>query len=340
MTISADSSTRSAADTLAWSRTVIEPALRSAVDQLDSRLRHIAGYHLGWWDENGVPVRSSAGKAIRPTLVLLSARAAGGNATDAVPAAVAVELAHNYSVIHDDVIDGDETRRHRRTVWRVFGVGKAILAGDARIALALEALAEGGHQAAASARTLNQAVQELLAGQSNDLAFEHRNDVTLQECERMASRKTGALFGCACALGAMAGDGDRGQVEHLRAFGRHFGIAFHLVDDLLGIWGDPAVTGKPVFSDLASRKKTLPIIAAQTSGTPAGVELAARYRDERADLTALADLVERAGGREWAQSQADVQLDLALHQLRLAAPRPEPATELTAIARLATRRER
>jgi geranylgeranyl diphosphate synthase, type I len=105
---------RSAREVLAWSRGLVEPALRTAVDALPSPMLHIAGYHLGWWDEQGNPVRVSGGKAIRPALALLCAQAVGGTATRAVPAAVAVELVHNHSLLHDDVMDGDLIRRHRR----------------------------------------------------------------------------------------------------------------------------------------------------------------------------------------------------------------------------------
>lgn len=112
---------RSASEVLAWSRSLVEPALRSAVGTLPSSMLRITGYHLGWWDEHGRPVQGSGGKAIRSAIVLCSAQAVGGTATAAVPAAVSVELVHNHSLLHDDVMDGDLTRRHRRTAWSVFG---------------------------------------------------------------------------------------------------------------------------------------------------------------------------------------------------------------------------
>src|SRR5262249_38599046 len=157
-------------------------------------------------------------------------------------------LVHNFSLLHDDVMDGDLTRRHRPTAWSVFGVNAAILAGDALLALGLDVLAASGHgQAQRAIRMLNTAVLDLLDGQRADLAFEQRSDVELPECVRMAESKTGALLGCACALGAMFGGGHPEQVEHLYGFGERMGLAFQFVDDLLGIWGDPAVTGKPVY---------------------------------------------------------------------------------------------
>jgi geranylgeranyl diphosphate synthase, type I len=335
---------RSAREVLAWSREMVEAALRPAADTLPASMRHIAGYHFGWWDEHGHPVAAGGGKAIRPALVLLSAEAVGGSADAALPPAVAVELAHDFSLIHDDVMDGDRIRRHRPTAWAVFGVSPAILAGDALLTLAFEVLAAGEHPIAAEAtRAFGASIQELLEGQSADVAFEGRRDVVLAECLAMAMGKTGALLGCACGLGALFGGGGPEQVEHLRAFGKDLGLAFQLVDDLLGIWGDPVVTGKPVYSDLRSRKKSLPVVAALTSGTPAGRELAGLYHREQplsdADLVQAAELVEAAGGRSWSQAQADELLARALQRLRLAGPASRSIVELGALARLATRRD-
>ncbi|MFC4531206.1 polyprenyl synthetase family protein [Sphaerisporangium dianthi] len=266
-------------EVLAWSRELTGPPLRAAVETLPASMRRIAAYHFGWQDESGRPASGNAGKAVRPALVLLAAEAAGGSAAAAVPAAVAVELVHNFSLLHDDVMDGDATRRHRPTAWSVFGVSGAILAGDALLTLAFEVLRSGGHPAAdEAARVLGAAVLDLVEGQSADTSFETRDEVGLAECVSMAEGKTAALLAASCALGALSGDGGPEVIESLRAFGSRLGLAFQMVDDLLGIWGDPAVTGKPVFSDLRSRKKSLPVVAALTSGTPAGTELAAFYR--------------------------------------------------------------
>jgi geranylgeranyl diphosphate synthase, type I len=334
---------RSAREVLAWSRGLVEPVLRSAVDTLPSSLLQIAGYHLGWWDEHGHPVRVSGGKAIRPALTLLCAQAVGGRAA-AVPAAVAVELVHNYSLLHDDVMDGDLTRRHRRTAWTVFGVNPAILAGDALLILAFDVLVGGEHPATADAvRMVTAAVQELLDGQHADLSFEQRAEVELADCARMAEGKTAALIGYACALGALFGGGTPEQVTSLRDFGMHLGLAFQHVDDLLGIWGDPTVTGKPVHSDLCSRKKSFPVLAALASQTAAGHELATLYhRDEplsATDAAHAAELIDIAGGRDWSQKQADELLAQAMRQLHCASPAPRAAAELGALARLATHRD-
>lgn len=337
-------SARTAAELLAWSRGLVDPALQRAVDTLPDTMRMIVGHHFGWSDEHGEPVRASGGKAVRPALALLAAEAVGGDPDAATPAALAVELVHSFSLLHDDVMDGDLTRRHRPTSWSVFGVNAAILAGDALLTLAFDVLTAGGHRAAPDAmRRLSAAVQELVEGQSADVSFERRAAVELPECLRMAERKTGALLGCACGIGALLGGGSAAQVERLQAFGERLGLAFQVVDDLLGIWGDPAVTGKPVHSDLRRRKKSLPVVVALTSGTPAGRDLADFYgREGRlsdAELVRAAELIERAGGRTWCRTKADEFLAGALHELWSAAPRKRAAAELAAVARMVTRRD-
>lgn len=335
---------RSAREVLAWSRATVEPALRAAVQTLPSSMRRIAGYHFGWWDEHGEPEQTDGGKAIRSALVLLSAEAVGGTPGAAVPAAVAVELVHNFSLMHDDVMDRDLTRRHRPTAWNVFGVNAAILAGDALLALALDVLAASRHRAGTDGiRMLSAAVQDLLDGQLTDLDLERRAEADLAECLTMAEHKTGALIACSCTVGAAFGGGSPEQVRCLQGFGRYLGLAFQHVDDLLGIWGDPAVTGKPVFSDLRSRKKSLPVMAALTSDTPAGRELAALYHRNEAlsdtELARVAELIDAAGGRAWSHTQADDLLAQAMRELGSACPAARPAREIGALARLATRRD-
>ncbi|MFI9387059.1 family 2 encapsulin nanocompartment cargo protein polyprenyl transferase [Kutzneria sp. NPDC052558] len=300
-------------DLLTWSRNTVDPHLRAAVDHLPEPLRHICGYHFGWRDASGKAVQGKPGKALRPALTLLTARAVGGDAADAIPAAVAVELAHNFSLLHDDVMDRDRTRRHQPTAWTVFGTSEAILAGDALLAQASHTLAPAGGTAV---QWLNDAVIELCQGQAQDLAFERRTDVVLDECVMMAQRKTSALLEVSCALGALAGGADEATVHLMRAFGRHLGLAFQLVDDLLGIWGSPSQTGKPAHSDLANRKKSLPVVAALTSKTPHGHALGQLYLTPAPpntdDLGYLADLVEKAGGREWASTRATDEIEKAM----------------------------
>jgi geranylgeranyl diphosphate synthase, type I len=332
---------RSAPAALRSCRMLVEPALRAAVDSLPAPVRHIVGYHRCWWNEDGVPTDLGGGKAIRPALALLSAEAVGADRGSAVPAAVAAELVHDFSLLHDDVMDRDLTRRHRPTAWAVFGAGPAILTGDALLVLAVDVLASselpGVRQ---SVRLLCDTVQELVDGQTADLAFERRDDVRLDECLRMAEAKTGALLGGACALGALFGGAEANQVDELKGFGRELGLAFQLVDDLLGIWGDPRTTGKPVHSDLRHRKKSLPVVAALTSGAPEGRELAEFYGREgqltEADLSRAATLIELTGARSWCRDRADELTGSALRRL----PEQSPAsTQLRALAALLVNRD-
>ncbi|MET0134755.1 MAG: polyprenyl synthetase family protein, partial [Kibdelosporangium sp.] len=270
--------------------------------------------------------------------------AVGGTTAQALPGAVAVELVHNFSLLHDDVMDGDTTRRHRPTAWTVFGRSAAILAGNSLLTLAFEVLAASGHPDAQDGmRIVSAAVQALVDGQSVDTEFEERSDVGLAECLSMARRKTAALLAGACAVGGLFGGGRPAQIEDLRGFGDELGLAFQLVDDLLGIWGDPVVTGKPVYSDLHNRKKSLPVVMALTSNTAAGRELHELYCSEQPlagpDVERAAMLIETAGGRAWAQSQADERLARAISRLRSAGPDARAVSELAGLARLATRRD-
>ena len=256
-------------------RDIVGPAMEAAISRLSPEVQAVAAYHLGMTDAEGNPSGDGAGKALRPALALLSARAAGAPSERGVTSAVAVELVHNFSLLHDDIMDGDAERRHRPTAWTVFGVGAAILAGDALLALAQELLLEdNAPQGLWAARCLSVAVQRLIAGQGADLAFEKRDDVGLTECLEMAGDKTAALMACACSIGAIHAGAAPSLAMGLAGFGAHIGQAFQLTDDLLGIWGAPDVTGKPVQSDLRARKKSLPVVAALNSGTPAGRELA------------------------------------------------------------------
>ena len=305
---------------LSLSRGAVTQALRAALERLDETCRMQAGYHLGWTDPDGQPTGANGGKAVRPSLALLSAEAAGATAEVGLPGAVAVELVHNFSLLHDDLMDGDVERRHRRTVWSVWGSSSAILTGDALLALATEVLLDSGSpNAAAATKLLAGATRELIRGQVLDLAFERRMQVTQDECLDMAAAKTGALLSASAAIGAVLAGAPETLVAALATYGAELGLAFQLVDDVLGIWGDPAVTGKPVFSDLRSRKKSLPVTYTLAQDGAAAHELAewlAHPGDhDEAALRRAAELVAAAGGRDWAAGEADRRLALGLSAL-------------------------
>jgi geranylgeranyl diphosphate synthase type I len=351
-------------------RDLVGPALAAAVERLSPDVRNVAAYHLGLAGPDGAahpgateeghatgriraPARgtprslgrpSGAGKALRPALTLLSARAANAAPERGVPAAVAVELVHNFSLLHDDIMDGDTERRHRPTAWTVYGIGAAILAGDAMLALAQDILLEDtAPQGMWAARALSAAVQRLIAGQGADLAFERRDDVSLPECLTMAGDKTAALMACACSIGSIHVGAAPELAMGLATFGAHAGLAFQLTDDLLGIWGAPEVTGKPVRSDLRARKKSLPIVAALSAGTAEARELAGLLAREEAlsedDLALAAGLVESAGGKTWTEAEAGTQL-AAAHKCLADTDMPDDVrAEFAGIAEFITARQ-
>ncbi|WP_239028500.1 polyprenyl synthetase family protein [Pseudonocardia acidicola] len=324
-------------------RDTVTPALRAAVARLDRASREQAAYHLGWIELDGTPGHGG-GKAVRPALALLSAAAAGAPVQAGLPGAVAVELVHNFSLLHDDLMDGDTERRHRRTVWAHWGAPAAILTGDALLALAVEVLLEGGSpHAAPAARLLAATTRELIRGQAEDVAFERRSDVGVEECLSMAAGKTASLLATSAAIGSVLAGAPVGLTATLQTYGTELGMAFQLVDDLLGIWGDPAVTGKPVLSDLRSRKKSLPVTYAVHHGGTAGRELArwlaGAGEDGEAQLRRAAALVEDGGGRDWAAAEARRRIALGEKALAGADLPDGPRAELVALGRYLVDRE-
>ena len=289
-------------------RRLVEPALRAAVARLDPITAAQASYHLGWTDEDGRPC-AGGGKAVRPSLALLGARAVGADPSVAVPGAVAVELVHNFSLLHDDLMDGDTERRHRTTVWARWGPPSAILTGDALLGLALEVLLEvPGATGAAAAQLLAATTRDLIRGQVEDMAFEGSPEVAVDAVLGMAAAKTGALLSASAAIGAVLAGAPQDSVDALAEFGAELGLAFQLVDDVLGIWGDPALTGKPRHSDLRARKTSLPVAWVIGRGGRAGQQvakwLAAESSDTDQRLLEIADLLAEAGGQDWARAQA------------------------------------
>ncbi|MFI9648190.1 polyprenyl synthetase family protein [Streptomyces sp. NPDC052040] len=340
-----------AARILERSRSLVAPALADAVATLHPWVAEMARYALGGSGPGGDDGAGNAartgdggrtetgrrgGKGIRQALALLGAELAGASADRGVPAAVAVELVHTFSLVHDDIMDGDALRRGRPALWKAYGTGPAVLAGDALLALAVETL--GG--APEAGRRLSDALADLVRGQADDLLFARRpwtgpEAVTTAEYEAMAEYKTGALLGCALALGAGLGGAGGATVAALDRTGRHLGVAFQIVDDLLGIWGDPALTGKPVHGDLREGKKTFPVLAALAG--PHGPELAGLL-GARGDTERAAGLVARAGGRAAALREARRHLAAADALLDSVPCAPRTAEDVRGLLTSLTRR--
>jgi geranylgeranyl diphosphate synthase, type I len=237
-------------------------------------------YHLGWVDTTFAPVSSNPGKLLRPTLLLLAYEAAGANGladdkpTDtaylarALPAAAALELTHNFTLIHDDIEDGDVERRHRATLWKLWGTPQAINAGDGMFALArltLWGVLERGVEPGIAVKlgaALDYACLVIAEGQYLDISFEDRQTVSLAAYLDMIRRKTAALMACSAEMGALLGTNDQETIASLRNFGQAIGIAFQVRDDMLGIWASTVESGKTVAGDIYRRKKSLPILHA------------------------------------------------------------------------------
>jgi geranylgeranyl diphosphate synthase type I len=248
----------------------VEAFLRTLLDRPGAPLLYrMARYHLGWEDERGNAI-NAGGKGLRAGLCLLACESSGSDWKTAVPAAAAVELVHSFSLVHDDIQDRDLKRHNRSTVWAVWGNAQAINAGDALLALARLALLRVAFSGVADPRQsflhaagcLDQATLEMVEGQALDIEFEGCDYVTVDEYLDMVGRKTGALFGCALSLGAIVAGAGGARVEQFDRLGRTLGAAFQVRDDMLGIWGDEEITGKPVGADLQRRKKSLPVLVA------------------------------------------------------------------------------
>ncbi|MGW4381380.1 polyprenyl synthetase family protein [Kitasatospora sp. NPDC004531] len=292
------------------------PGIARAVARLIEPTRTVAGYHFGWWDRDARPTRTEAREDICAALVLAAARAAGARPGQAVAAATAVELVHNFAMLHEDVLEGNLTRSGRPTAWSVFGRTQAILAGDALLVLGLDQLTGRAAGADAPAAELSAALLEMVAAAGADHAFEERPDADLAERLEMTVGRAAALFGGACALGAMSAGAGPARVDLFRQFGHHIGLAAQLADDLQAM---RAAADAPVRAGARLRKRSMLVVAALTSYTRAGRRLGGFYhRPEPLDVTEtreVAQLVERAGGVRWVEQAAARQRARALESL-------------------------
>ncbi len=295
-------------------RDAILAALHDVLDRRNLAHGALMRYHLGFEDAAGAPAEASAGKMLRPTLCLLCCEAVGGDLRSAIPAAAAIELVHNFTLIHDDIEDASDTRHGRPALWRVVGVPLAINAGDGmfvqgqRTLLRMQDAGVAPERVLLASRTLNDACIALCEGQHADIGFETRDRVTQAEYEAMVDGKTASLLGASMAIGAVAGGADDAAIAAFGACGRMLGRAFQIQDDVLGIWGEEAVTGKPVADDIRSRKRSFPIAwAFEHVRGGAASDLARIYGFDRIsedDVSAVVALLDEAGARDAATSEA------------------------------------
>jgi len=290
-------------------------------------------YHLGWADADFAPAAVNAGKRLRPLLLVRCAEALGGATETAAPAAAAVELLHNFTLVHDDIQDESSHRRHRETIWHRWGTAQAINVGDALFAVAhagLYSLAEPPHDLPAArvlaiARDFEQVALRIVEGQYLDLAHEGEWGGGVARYLAMIERKTAAILDFAARAGAMLAGADEETAARFGRFGLALGLAFQVRDDILGIWGAPEVTGKPAADDLRRRKQSLPIVALDEVASPAvREEVRALYRAPALDDAAVARtlaLLDEAGVARRCQAYVARYHDDAREILDALAPR-------------------
>lgn len=311
----------------------LEEDLRQAVAVLGAgphaAMAEMIAYHLGWAGDKPL----SKGKRLRPLLTLLASSAAGGDWHKALPAASAVELIHNFSLIHDDIQDNSAERRGRPTVWKIWGIPQAINTGDALLILSHLSLPRLIPLGAPSAtafevqRRLDDACLHLTQGQHLDLAFETRSSVNVAEYLEMIEGKTGALIAAATASGAILASADGPTVDAYSRYGRRLGLAFQIQDDILGTWGSPEVTGKPNGDDLRARKKTLPVVYG-LQNSPKFVELWGSARGDDEAVRQMKEALESVAADDHARRLAAEHTEHAIAELKRAKATGDSGREL------------
>ncbi|HUQ58829.1 polyprenyl synthetase family protein [Lentzea sp.] len=316
-------------------RSTVLPLVRQHVSALEPTLARICSYHLGFVDEHGDPSGAASGKLTRAALMTAAAEGVGLRPEDVRSPAAALELLHNSTLVHDDIIDADELRRGRPAAWKVFGPDLAILAGDALQALSLQIVVDDtGPGRAEISSAFAEALRLVLAGQSRELTARLGPGADIAEYHRIVEEKTAALLECALVTPALRAGGAEHVLGALRGAGRHLGLAFQISNDVEDIWGDPAVTGKPVRGDVQRRNPSFPVLAALDAGGPVSERLRALWHGDgttAAHLQEMADLVEEAGGRRTAEQRSRGHLDSALEHLGRAGLTPAATAELTAL---------
>jgi geranylgeranyl diphosphate synthase type I len=339
----------------------LQDAMRRFLPAIEEELRQTAAvphpalgafygmmrYHLGWTDTAFQPAETPAGKRLRPLFCLLACWSAGGDPELALPAAAALELLHNFSLIHDDIEDNSATRRHRATVWTVWGVPQAINVGDGMFALANLTLGRLACTGAPQRLILpaitafQEACLTLTEGQFLDMDFETRAEVDLDDYLWMIQDKTASLLATSTRLGALLADAETATVGAYREFGAGIGMAFQIQDDVLGMWGDEALLGKSTASDIVQRKKTLPWVYAVRELRRAGrlsdlARLQAIYGGPAAGPAEVAEvlgILESVGARHFCDEQVLLYQEQAMDHLQRAACAPQTDVEALQVLR-------
>ena len=305
-------------------------------------------YHMGWQELDGAPAASGGGKALRPVLCLAACEMAGGNWQEAIPAAASLELIHNFSLIHDDIQDGDKTRRGRSTLWSIWGIPVAIAAGNAMRAIADRTIFKMGELGitsdvtATASAVLTTRYLEMIEGQYLDMWFESSEHISAEDYLDMVGRKTGALIESAMYMGALVASADSHTANAFGECGRRLGIAFQVRDDYLGVWGDPLATGKPVGADIRRKKKSLPTVylfdrAAHEDRAWLNETFAASEIEE-AQLGGIMAMLDGLEGSEYVQSVAEAHAKKAVESVTGLLIPSESKRQLDAVAEFFVRR--
>lgn len=322
----------------------IETELQRQIARLDTpRARDFHAmltYHMGWTGEGSGP--EAAGKRIRPLLTLLTASACGADWQPVLPAAAAIELAHSFSLVHDDIQDRSEMRRGRAAVWVRWGAPMAINVGDALLMLSSLAMLDltanyPAETVSGAAAVLSSTCLSIAEGQYMDMSYASRDDLRVDDYWPMIAGKTAALLSASCHLGALLGGADAGTQDAYRAFGNFLGLAFQVQDDLLGIWGDEAITGKSAASDLVEGKKSLPVLV----GLSKHGRFAERWKDgpiTHPEVPELAKVLASESAYAYTHNAAKQMTDSAIDALRAADPQGEAGEALLSLAETLLRR--
>ncbi len=319
----------------------LEAELRAVLGEDASPLYIMMRYHLGWVDENGRR-QQSPGKLSRPTLCLLACEAVGGQWPSALPAATAVELIHNFSLIHDDIQDASWERRNRPTVWKLWGEAQAINAGDAMYVLAqlalfrLEDRGVPPQMIVLLSRHLNQASLQLCEGQYLDIEYERHLDISADRYLEMIEKKTASLFECSLRFGAMLGTKNQVQVSSLCSFGRNLGMAYQVENDLQGIWGKDEDGKESPYTDIRGRKKILPVIHALDKADDSERETLHRIYGQstlsNGDVGQVLRILDRTGSKAHAEKLRDQYYQQSLEDLERAGLSSSPRHALEEVA--------